>query len=76
MTACAASCGSSVSSMRSRSPGEIFPSLEHARLEPANQAGPVVPAEQDHRELIDLARLNQRQRLERFVERAEAARER
>src|SRR6266699_1299320 len=46
---------------------------QDARLNPANQSRPIVPAEHDERELIDLARLNERERLERFVERTEAA---
>src|SRR5205814_1464013 len=47
---------------------------EHARLEPADEARPIGAAEHDHRELVDLAGLDERQRLERLVERAEAAR--
>src|SRR5512142_767140 len=47
---------------------------EHARLEPAQKTGPVVPAEEDHRELVDLSRLDERERLERLIERPEAAR--
>ena len=50
-----------------------LPLAEHARLQPAHEPGPVVAAEQDHRELVDLPRLDQRQRLEQLVERAEAA---
>ena len=73
ITACAASCGSSVSSMRSMSPGEIFASPSTRDCSQRIEAGPVVPAEEDDRELIDLAGLDERQRLERFVERAEAA---
>src|SRR5665647_935519 len=46
---------------------------QYARLQPAEQSGPVVPAEENDRELIDLASLNERECLERFVERAEAA---
>ncbi len=43
-----------------------LPLAEHARLQPADESGPVVAAEQDHRELIDLSRLDQRQRLEQL----------
>ena len=73
MTASAASSGSSVSSIRSMSPGEIFRSPSTRALQPAHEAGPVVPAEEDHGELVDLAGLDQRERLEQLVERAEAA---
>src|SRR5215208_756067 len=44
---------------------------EHTRLQPAYESGPVVPTEQDDRELINLSRLNERQCLEQLIERAE-----
>src|SRR5687768_17047246 len=46
---------------------------QHARLEPANQPCPVVPAHQNHRELIDLPGLDEGQRLEELIERPEPA---
>src|SRR5258708_882542 len=47
---------------------------EHAGLQPAEQPSPIVPPEENDRKLIDLSRLDQRQGLERFIERAETAR--
>src|SRR5688572_28401820 len=46
---------------------------EDAGLKPANEPRPVVAAEEDHGELIDLPRLDERERLEQLVQRAEAA---
>ena len=43
--------------------------------DPLLQPGPIAGAEHDHREVHDLPRLDQRQRLEEFVHGAEAARE-
>src|SRR4051812_46289865 len=40
-----------------------FPFGEHARLQPPQQSGPVIAAEEDHRKSVDLAGLDQRQRL-------------
>src|SRR5690349_19014821 len=48
---------------------------KNARLQPSEQARPVMPSEQDHGELKYLARLNESDRLEQFVESPEAARE-
>src|SRR5262245_384713 len=45
----------------------------HAGLQPPDETRPVVSPEHDHRELIDLSRLNEGERLEAFVERAETA---
>src|SRR5258708_33099880 len=47
---------------------------EHAGLKPAEQACPIVAPKENDRKLIDLSRLDQRQRLECFIERAETAR--
>ena len=46
---------------------------EHRVAHPVQQPGPVRPADQDDRELPHLAGLDQRQRLEQLVERAETA---
>src|SRR6478672_9505413 len=46
---------------------------KHSRLDPTNQPGPVVSSEHDDGKLVNLARLNERERLECFIERAEAA---
>ena len=46
---------------------------EHRLPQPAHQSGPLAVAEQDHREVADRRRLDQRQRLEHLVEGAVAA---
>ena len=38
------------------------------RADPANQSGPIVAAEQDHRELINFSGLDQREGLEQFIQ--------
>src|SRR5438067_1362365 len=52
-----------------------YPLLERPRRDPVQQRLPVAAAEEDDREVEHLAGLDQRQRLEQLVERAEAARE-
>src|SRR5262245_34167973 len=49
--------------------------LQRLFAQPGQQARPVRAAEQDDREVLDLARLRERQRLEQLVERAVTARE-
>ena len=46
---------------------------EHDRAHPVEQAFPVGRAEQHDREVLDLARLCERERLEQLVQRAKAA---
>ena len=46
---------------------------QHAVAQPADEAGPVLTAEEDHREVGDLLGLDQHQRAEELIERAEAA---
>src|SRR6185436_20760213 len=48
---------------------------QHARLQPAQESRPVIAAEKNDGESVDLTRLNQRQRLEQLVESSESARE-
>src|SRR5205823_7931083 len=47
---------------------------QHPALEPADETAPVALPEEDHGEMIELARLDQYQRLEELVERPESAR--
>ena len=70
-----ASAGSSVTRSRSTSSGEIIPSARSRSRIQSTRPRPVVRAEEDDGEVRDLPRLDQRQRLEELVERAEAARE-
>src|SRR5688500_11081874 len=51
-----------------------LPLGQHPSLQPPYEARPVRPAEENHRELIDLPGLDQRHRLEQLVERTETAR--
>ena len=69
------SAGSSVTCSRSRSPGEIFHSPCTRWLQPVEQPGPIGAAHEHDREVADLPGLDQGERLEQLVERAEAARE-
>ncbi len=46
---------------------------EQGRAHPIEESGPVRAADEDHREVPDLARLDERQRLEQLVERPESA---
>ena len=68
-----ASAGSSVTWSRSTSSGEIIPSASASLAHPVEQLAPVVRADEDDGEVEHLAGLDQRQRLEELVERAEAA---
>src|SRR5687767_5418287 len=52
-----------------------LPFDQQRALDPIQQPLPVRAPEQDHREVLDLPRLDQRERLEQLVQRAEAARE-
>ena len=70
-----ASSGSSVTCSSARSPGEIIPSASSSPLDPVDHLAPVVGVEEHDREVADLARLDQHERLVQLVERPEAARE-
>ena len=67
------SAGSSVSENRSMSSGEILPSASMRSRSQSTSPRPVVAAHQHDREVTHLAGLDQAERLEQLVERAEAA---
>jgi hypothetical protein len=67
------SSGSSAIRMRSSSSCPILPLGQHRFLEPAEEAAPVGAADQDDRELGDLAGGDEGEGLEHLVHRAEAA---
>ena len=67
------SSGSSVSCSRSRSVGVDRAARDERLAHPVQQAGPVRGPDQHDREVADLAGLDEGQRLEQLVERAEAA---
>src|SRR4051794_6979709 len=52
-----------------------LPALQQLRADPVHQAAPVVAADEDDREVADLVRLAERQRLEELIERSEPARQ-
>src|SRR3954454_3244141 len=49
---------------------------EHDVLQPVDETAPVIAAEEDHRKVGDLLRLDEREDAEDLIERAEASRER
>ena len=68
-----ASSGSSVTVSRARSASLTVPSAMSVSRAPVEQPRPVLGADEDDREVADLAGLDEGQRLEQLVERAEAA---
>ena len=52
-----------------------LPFTDKPRRNPANQPGPIVAPEENHRELIDFSGLDQREGFEQFIQCTEAARE-
>ena len=75
LTTRTASSMSSVRCSSARSFSPTLPPCQHRALDPVVQPLPVARAEEHDRELRDLLRLHQGQRLEQLVERAEPARQ-
>ena len=68
ITSRVASAGSSVTLNNRRSLASIFPCAATVLAEPLAQPLPILLAEQNHRKILDLSGLNERERLEQLVE--------